>query len=99
MTSCQNLSPIAILVTFKQYGCLALNENAKRFLTNQLVWIGIYFGIALTVTLLLDFPLSLLVVLAIILPLSLYRRRRYFKSGRRRRLVLQSRRHVWTKGD
>lgn len=47
---------------------------------NQLVWIGIYFGIALAVTLLLDFPISLLVVLAIILPLSLYRRRMYFKK-------------------
>jgi Sec-independent protein secretion pathway component TatC len=47
--------------------------------TNQLVWIVIYFGIALAVTLLLDFPISLLVVLAIILPLSLYRRKRYFK--------------------
>ncbi|HEV8404449.1 MAG TPA: hypothetical protein VGQ13_00945 [Nitrososphaera sp.] len=56
-----------------------MNDNTKQFLTNQLVWIGIYFGIALAVTLLLDFPISLLVVLAIILPLSLYRRKRYFK--------------------
>lgn len=58
----------------------ALNENTRRFLTNQLVWIGIYFGIAVAVTLLLDFPISLLVILAIILPLSLYRRRMYFKK-------------------
>ena len=41
---------------------------------------AIYFGIAVAVTLLLDFPYSFLVVLAIIAPLSLYRRRRYLKK-------------------
>jgi hypothetical protein len=41
---------------------------------------GIYFGIAVVVTLVLDFPYSFLVVLAIIAPLSLYRRRNYLKK-------------------
>jgi len=51
-------------------------------MSNQLVWIGIYFGIALVVTffLPLEFPYSFLVVLAIIAPLSIYRRRRYLKK-------------------
>ncbi len=48
-------------------------------MTNQLFWIGIYFGIAVAATMLLDFPLSLLVVMAAIIPLALYRRRRYLK--------------------
>jgi len=56
-----------------------LDENTKRFLTNQLVWIGIYFGIAVTVTIFVDFPYSLLIILAIIIPLGFYRRRRYFR--------------------
>lgn len=57
----------------------ALDDNTKRFLTSQLFWIGIYFGIALAATMLLPFPLSLLVVLGAIIPLALYRRRRYLK--------------------
>jgi hypothetical protein len=56
-----------------------LDGNTKRFLTNQLVWISIYFGIALAATMLLEFPWSLLVVLGAIIPLALYRRRRYLK--------------------
>ncbi len=49
-------------------------------MTGQLVWIGIYFGIAVVVTFLLPFPYSFLVLIAIIVPLSLYRRRRYLKK-------------------
>jgi hypothetical protein len=41
---------------------------------------GIYFGIAIAVTFLLPFPYSFLVLFAIIVPLSLYRRRMYFKK-------------------
>ena len=43
---------------------------------------GIYFGIAAAITFLLPlpFPYSFLVLLAIIAPLSLYRRRRYMKK-------------------
>jgi hypothetical protein len=50
--------------------------------TNQLVWTGIYFGIAIAVTFLfpLPFPYSFLVLFAIIVPLSLYRRRRFLKK-------------------
>jgi len=56
-----------------------LDANTKRFLTGQLVWIGIYFGIAVTATVLLPFPWSLIAVLGAIVPLALYRRRRYFR--------------------
>jgi hypothetical protein len=57
-----------------------LDDNTKRFLTSQLFWIGIYFGIALAATMLLDFPWSLLVVLGAVIPLALYRRRRQLKT-------------------
>jgi hypothetical protein len=56
-----------------------LDGDTKRFLSSQLFWIGIYFGIALAATMLLEFPLSLLVVLGAVIPLALYRRRRYLK--------------------
>ncbi len=58
----------------------ALNDSTKRFLTSQLVWIGIYFGIAVAASFLLQFPYSFLVLFAAIIPLSLYRRRRYLKK-------------------
>jgi len=48
-------------------------------MTNQLIWVAIYFGIAVAATMLLDFPLSFLVVLAAVVPLALYRRRRFLK--------------------
>lgn len=39
---------------------------------------GIYFGIAIVVGLLLPFPISLLMLFVIIIPLSIFRRRKYF---------------------
>lgn len=53
-----------------------MDANTKRFLTNQLMWIGIYFGIALTVSFFVPFPYSFIVLIAIILGISYYRRRR-----------------------
>jgi hypothetical protein len=57
-----------------------MNDNTKRFLKDQLIWIGIYFGIAIVVSSFIPFPYSLLVIIAIILPLSFYRRRRMMKK-------------------
>ena len=37
---------------------MSINNN-KQFLLNQLVWLGISFGISLTIFILLPFPLSL----------------------------------------
>jgi len=56
-----------------------MNDNTKRFVTGQLLWMAMYFGIAVGVTFLLPFPYSFLVVLAIIVPLSLFRRRMFLK--------------------
>jgi hypothetical protein len=57
-----------------------MNDATKRLLKDQFLWIGIYFGIAIAVTVLLDFPYSLVVILAIVIPLSLYRRRRILRK-------------------
>jgi hypothetical protein len=56
-----------------------LDDSTKRFFADQLLWIGIYFGIAIIVGIFLDFPLSLIAIIAIIIPLSLFRRRRIMK--------------------
>jgi cobalamin synthase len=57
-----------------------MNENTKRFLRNQLMWIGIYFGIALVVSFFIPFPYSFIVLIAIVMSLALYRRRRFSRQ-------------------
>jgi len=57
----------------------ALNDNTKRFMVNQLLWIGIYFGIAFVVSRFVAFPYSLVIIIAAIIPLSLFRRRQMMK--------------------
>jgi len=54
-----------------------LNESTKRFLRNQLMWIAIYFGIALAVSFFIPFPYSFLVLIGIVMSLAFYRRRRF----------------------
>lgn len=57
-----------------------MNDGIKRFVRNQLLWMGIYFGIAIVVSRFIAFPISLVVIIAIIIPLSFYRRRRMMKK-------------------
>jgi len=59
---------------------LALNDSTKRFVVNQLLWMGIYFSIAIVVTIFFDFPISLVIIIALIIPLSLFRRRQILKK-------------------
>lgn len=58
----------------------ALNENTKRFIRSQLMWVGIYFGIAVVVSLLIPFPYSFIVLIGVIMALAMYRRRRFFRQ-------------------
>jgi hypothetical protein len=44
------------------------------------MWVGIYFGIAVAVSLLLPFPYSFIVLIGVIMSLALYRRRRLFRQ-------------------
>jgi hypothetical protein len=57
-----------------------MNDTTRRFLKDQLIWIGIYFSLAILITIFVDFPYSFILIIAIIVPLSLYRRRRMMKK-------------------
>ncbi len=45
-----------------------------------LTWIGIYFGISLVVSFFVPFPYSLMVIIAVVIGLGFYRRRRYIRG-------------------
>ena len=53
---------------------MSINNN-KQFLLNQLVWLGISFGISLTISFLLPFPISLAVIFGVFILLNMYIRR------------------------
>ena len=53
---------------------MSINNN-KQFLLNQLVWLGISFGISLTISILLPFPISLAVIFGVFILLNMYMRR------------------------
>src|SRR5215467_4195336 len=53
---------------------MSLNNN-NQFLLNQLVWLGISFGISLTISFLLPFPISLGVIFGVFILLNMYMRR------------------------
>ena len=48
----------------------------KQFFINQLVWIGIFFGISIMISMLIPFPISLVAVVGTFLLLNFYLRRR-----------------------
>jgi cell shape-determining protein MreD len=50
------------------------NSN-KQIIINQLVWIGISFGISITISMLVPFPVSLLAIFGVFIMLNLYMRR------------------------
>jgi hypothetical protein len=49
---------------------------SDEFLINQLVWIGISFGISIAISMLVPFPISLVVIVGTFLLLNFYLRRR-----------------------
>jgi len=53
---------------------MSINNN-KQYLLNQLVWLAISFGISLTLSILLPFPLSLAVMFGVFILLNMYMRR------------------------
>lgn len=48
----------------------------KQFFINQMIWIGISFGISITISILVPFPLSLIAIVGTFLILNFYLRRR-----------------------
>jgi hypothetical protein len=57
---------------------VSINNN-KQFLLNQLVWLGISFGISVTISILLPFPISLGVIFGVFILLDMYMRRMMLK--------------------
>ena len=55
------------------------NNNNKQFFINQIVWIGIYFGIILAISLLLPFPISLVAIFGVFILRNMYMRRSMMK--------------------
>ncbi len=51
------------------------NNNNKQFLLNQLVWIGICFGISLAISFVLPSPVSLVAIFGVFILLNMYMRR------------------------
>ena len=50
--------------------------NNKNFLYQQLKWIAIYFALSFIISIIVPFPYSLIVIVAVVLIVSLYIRRR-----------------------
>jgi hypothetical protein len=55
---------------------LGLSSLNTQFLINQLVWIGISFSISIAISMLVPFPISLVVIVGTFLLLNFYLRRR-----------------------
>jgi hypothetical protein len=53
-----------------------LNSINKWFFINQVIWIGISFGISITISMLVPFPISLVVIVGTLLLLNYYLRKR-----------------------
>ncbi len=62
------------------YYHVIMDENTRRFLVNQMVWLGIYFAISLGISILVPFPYSLVILIGVILGLAYWRRRRFMKQ-------------------
>lgn len=57
-----------------------MDAGAKRFLYQQMIWLGIYFAISIVITMFIDFPYSLMVLLPVIFGIAYYRRYRFMKQ-------------------
>lgn len=59
---------------------MSFGNNNKQIVINQLVWIGISFGISITISMLVPFPVSLIAIFGVFIMLNLYMRRIMIKK-------------------
>lgn len=57
-----------------------MDSTTKRFMLNQLMWIGIYFGISIGISIAaaqagLEWPIPLILIVAVIFGIAFWRRR------------------------
>ena len=58
---------------------LKMSSNNKQFLFNQLLWLGISLGLSFAISILLPFPLSLVVIIGVFIMLNFYMRKRMMR--------------------
>jgi hypothetical protein len=54
---------------------MSFGNNNKQIVINQLVWIGISFGVSIIISMLVPFPVSLIAIFGVFIMLNLYMRR------------------------
>lgn len=55
-------------------------SSNRNFLSQQLMWMGIYLTITLAISFVVPFPYSLPIIIGVVIGLSLFVRRRMFKK-------------------
>jgi hypothetical protein len=55
-------------------------NNNKQFLFNQIIWLGISFGISIAISMLVPFPISLVTIMGIFILLNFYMRNRMMRK-------------------
>jgi hypothetical protein len=56
-----------------------VNPDTRRYLIETLKWLGIYFAIAIVISIFVPFPYSLLILIAVVMGLAYYRRRYFMR--------------------
>jgi hypothetical protein len=52
-----------------------MSSNNKRFILNQIVWLGISLGISFAIAMILPFPTSLVAIIGVFILLNIFMRR------------------------
>jgi hypothetical protein len=70
---------ILLIAIQQEYESRLIINNNTGYLLNQLVWLEISFGISLTISFLLPFPISLAVIFGVFILLNIHMRRLILK--------------------
>ena len=58
-----------------------MDSGTKRFLVQQLMWIGVSFAISIAISLVVPFPYSLPVIIGLFIMVGYYVRKRQLRAG------------------
>jgi hypothetical protein len=68
---------------------MSANNNNKQFLLNQIIWMGISFGISIAISMLVPFPISLVIIMGVFILLSLHMRNRMMRRRMMRNRMMR----------
>ncbi len=57
-----------------------MSANNKQFLVNQIIWMAVSIGISLAISVILPFPISLVVIIGVFILLNFYMRKRMMRK-------------------